>query len=47
MGHVTSDDVAHGATEDEARTAALELTLYQLKNELDRAIERRRELLEE
>jgi hypothetical protein len=47
MGHVTSDDIAHGDSEDDARAAALELTLYQLKNELDRAIERRRELLEE
>jgi hypothetical protein len=47
MGHVTSGDVAHGATEDEARAAALELTLYQLKSELDRAIDRRRELLED
>jgi hypothetical protein len=47
MGHVTSDEVAYGPTEDAARTAALELTLYQLKGELDRAIDRRRELLEE
>lgn len=47
MGHVTSGDVAYGATEDDARTAALELTLYQLKAELDQAIERRRQLLEE
>jgi hypothetical protein len=47
MGHVTSGDVAHGATEDEARAAALELTLYQLKSELDQAIDRRRELLED
>jgi hypothetical protein len=47
MGHVTSGDVAYGATEDEARTGALELTLYQLKSELDQAIQRRRELLED
>jgi hypothetical protein len=47
MGHVTSGDVAHGATEDDARTAALQLTLYQLKSELDHAIETRRALLEE
>jgi hypothetical protein len=47
MGHVTSGDVAYGATEDAARTAALELTLYQLKSELDRAIQHRRQLLEE
>jgi hypothetical protein len=47
MGHVTSGDIATGATEDDARLAALNLTLYQLKAELDQAIERRRELLEE
>lgn len=47
MGHVTSEEVAYSATEHEARSAALELTLYQLKSELDQAIERRRELLEE
>jgi len=47
MGHVTSGDVAFGATEDDARTAALDLTLYRLKAELDQAIDRRRELLED
>lgn len=47
MGHVTSGDVATGATEDDARLAALDLTLYELKSELDQAIDRRRELLEE
>ncbi len=47
MGHVTSEDVAYGKTEADARAAVLGLTLYQLKKELDRAIERRRELLEE
>jgi hypothetical protein len=47
MGHATSGDVAWGQTEDEARMAALDLTLYQLKTELDRAIEHRRALLEE
>lgn len=47
MGHVTSGDVAFAATEHEAREAALELSLYDLKSELDRAIDRRRELLEE
>ena len=47
MGHVTSEDVAWGGDEHEARAGALELTLYRLKEELDRAIERRRELLEE
>jgi hypothetical protein len=47
MGHVTSGDVATGETEDDARLAALELTLYRLKAELDQAIDRRRELLED
>lgn len=47
MGHVTSEDIAWGKEEWEAREAALDLTLYQLKSELDAAIERRRELLEE
>lgn len=47
MGHVVSDDVVWGASEHEARERALELTLFELKEELDRAIERRRELLEE
>jgi hypothetical protein len=47
MGHVTSDDVAWGESEDEARTAALALSLYELKAELDRAIARHAELLEE
>lgn len=47
MGHVTSEDVAWADEEHEAREAALELTLYQLKNELDRAIQRRAELMEE
>ncbi len=47
MGHALSDDVAWGETEDEARAAALDLTLYELKTQLDRAIARRAELLEE
>ena len=42
-----SGDVARGATEAEARAAAMELSLYEVKTELDRAIERRREALEE
>jgi hypothetical protein len=46
MGHLTSEDIAYGATEADAREAVLDLTLYELKSELDRAIERRRELLE-
>jgi hypothetical protein len=41
MDHCESGDVARGRTEDAARTAALELSLYEVKAELDRAIERR------
>ena len=47
MGHVTSGDVARGASQDAVREAALELTLYELKTELDRAIARRAELMGE
>lgn len=47
MGHVLSENVAHAATEHEAREAALDLSLYDLKTELDRAIARREKLLEE
>jgi hypothetical protein len=44
MTHVESGDVAVGVTEDAARQAASELTLYEVKTELDAAIARRREL---
>lgn len=47
MGHVVSEDLVWGRTEHEARERALDLTLYQLREELDRAIQRHRELLEE
>lgn len=47
MGHVTSENVAYGKEEYEAREAALDLTLYELKSALDRAIALRDELLEE
>lgn len=47
MNHVESGDVARGATEDEARRAAMDLTLYEIKAELDAAIARRREALED
>lgn len=47
MGHVTSEDVARGATEDQVRNAALDLTLHELKAELDRAIARKAELMGE
>ena len=42
MDHLESGDVAHGATEEEARLAALALSLYEVKAELDAAIERRK-----
>jgi hypothetical protein len=41
MDHVESGDVARGRTEDEARRAAMDLSLYEIKAELDAAIERR------
>jgi hypothetical protein len=47
MDHVESFDVAYGATEELARAAALDLSLYEVKAELDRAIERRQQALEE
>ena len=47
MEHTESGDVAFGATEQEARTRALELTLYEVKAELDAAIERKRKDLED
>lgn len=47
MDHVESGDVARGSTEEEARRAAMDLSLYEIKAELDAAIERRRRALEE
>jgi hypothetical protein len=47
MDHVESGDVARGRTEDEARRAAMDLSLYEIKAELDAAIERRQSALEE
>ena len=47
MSHVESGDVASGASADEARSAALEFTLYEVRAELDQAIERKKKLLEE
>lgn len=44
MGHVESGDVASGATEEAARQAAMDLSLYEIRSELDAAIRRRREL---
>ena len=42
MDHVESSDVAHGRTAEEARARALELTLFEVRAELDAAIERRK-----
>ena len=47
MEHFESGDVAYGATEREAHLAALELTLYEIKAELDAAIARRRAEMED
>lgn len=47
MEHTESGDVAFGATEQEARARALELTLFEVKAELDAAIERKRKDLED
>src|SRR5438105_12074907 len=47
MSHAETGDVAYGSTEAEARQAALELSLYEVKAELDSAIERKRADLEE
>ncbi len=47
MEHVESGDIAHGPDEADARTAALELTLYDVKSELDAAIRRKQAELEE
>jgi len=41
MDHVESGDIGHGATEDEARRSALELSLFEVRTELDTAIERK------
>jgi hypothetical protein len=47
MEHTESGDVSFGASEAEARTRALELTLYEIKAELDAATVRKRNELEE
>ncbi|HET9441141.1 MAG TPA: hypothetical protein VFO52_13270 [Longimicrobiales bacterium] len=47
MEHTESDDVAFGGSEAEARARAAELTLYEVKAELDAAIERKRKDLED
>lgn len=47
MGHLESGDIAEGATEEEARRAVMELSLYEVKAELDAAIQRRATDIEE
>lgn len=47
MDHTESPDIAQGATPEAARQAALELSLYEVKAELDAAIQRRRQALED
>jgi hypothetical protein len=47
MDHVESGDVARGASEEEARRSAMDLSLYEVRAELDAAIERRRRALEQ
>jgi hypothetical protein len=47
MDHAESGDVARGTSSDGARRAALDLSLYEIKAELDAAIQRRREALED
>jgi hypothetical protein len=42
MDHVESGDVAYGDSEESARQAAYDLSLYEVRAELDAAIERRR-----
>jgi len=43
MGHVESEDVTRGATAEEARARAMELSLYDVRDALDQAIRRRNE----
>ncbi|MGH7503584.1 MAG: hypothetical protein ACREL7_17795 [Longimicrobiales bacterium] len=46
MDHVESGDIAHGQSADEAKQNALDLSLYEVRSELDAAIERRQRELE-
>lgn len=46
MGHVESGDIAFGPTRDGAGENARQLTLYEIKSELDAAIRRRADMLE-
>jgi hypothetical protein len=47
MDHVESADVAFGGTEEAARQAALDLSLFEVKAELDAAIRRRQADMED
>jgi hypothetical protein len=47
MDHLESGDVARGSSEEEARRGALQLSLYEIRAELDAAIQRRRADLED
>lgn len=47
MDHAESGDLAFGATEEDARRAIGELSLYEIKAALDAAIERKRRDLED
>jgi hypothetical protein len=47
MDHLESGDVARGGTEADARRGATDLSLYEIRAELDAAITRRREALED
>ena len=46
MAHLETGDVAFGNSEEEAKAAALELSLYEVKEELDQAIRRKKTELE-
>jgi hypothetical protein len=47
MDHVESDDIATADSADAARQAVLDLTLYEIRAELDAAIARKRRNLED
>jgi hypothetical protein len=47
MDHLESGDIARGSTEADARRGATDLSLYEIRAELDAAITRRREALED
>ncbi len=47
MEHLDSGDLVHGATEEQCRDAVLALSLYEVKAELDAALDRRRATAED